>query len=445
MRRFVRWTLFVVAGLLAIGVALWAWSRLQPLSAEQREAVALLQPSPEPEGRNAFDALWLLGRGVPAARLHAVADADMERIRAELAGSRGAVPSGADTGAAAGARDLRPTDADRELFCELREACLRRVRADPAGYAALVERNRALLDRIAALSGTDYFRNRLPPDPRAPMPESWLARFGVTDAAQAFASGDIDGGLVRACEGVATWRRLGARADSLVVRFLGASLATDGYGALLARMLAELPREHRLPSACDAALAPVAEEDFSVCEAFRGEYAMISIASEVAIDPGTAGTARALLGRLVYDPERSRALVAGNFAQACTEAGRSSLAADRLPAPRERARSTWRMECVANAAGCILADISSPAYVDYAARALDAGARLELLRGVAAVRGAGDAQAREAALRRYWAGTRTRDRELRFVDGGTAVEMRELYTARGQWWRLPLWLSASTD
>src|SRR5690606_38591466 len=147
----------------------------------------------------------------------------------------------------------------------------------------------------------------------------------------------------------------------------------------------------------------------------------------------------------VYDPERSRALVASDLAWPCTGAGRSSLAADGPLPARQRARSSWRMACVANAAGRILADIATPAYVDDVACALDAGARLVLLRGVGSVRGAGGAQARETALRRYWAGTRTRDRELRFVDGGTAVEMLELYTARGQWWRLPLWQAAPPD
>src|SRR3546814_11600494 len=67
---------------------------LQPLAPAQRKAVALLQPSPEPEGRNAFAALWLLGRDVPEARLRQVVDADMQRIRAELARSPDTLPAG---------------------------------------------------------------------------------------------------------------------------------------------------------------------------------------------------------------------------------------------------------------------------------------------------------------------------------------------------------------
>lgn len=437
MRRLIRYTLLAVAVLLAVVLALWTWSRLQPLSAAQREAVALLQPLPEPTGRNAFDALWLLGRDVPVARLRAVADADMARIRAELADSPAAMPS-VPGDAVAGERDLRPSDADRGMFCRLREDCLQRVQADAGGYARLVGRNRALLDRVAALSGYDFYRGRQPPDIRAPTPDFTLVQFGLTDAAQAYASGDIDGGLSRACAGLDTWRRLGARSDSLVVRMLGAGLSTDGYGALLARMLAQLPDDHPLPPACNAALAPVAGDELSICDAMRGEYALVAATSDTVSDPEVVGTARAMLARLVYDPERSRALMAENMAPACTDDARASLVADRPLRWPQRVQSRWRLECAANLAGCILADIASPAYVDYVSRVQDAGARLELLRGVVSVRGTGDLQAREAALRRFWTTTGNHGRELRFVDEGRAVEVREFYTARGEWWQLPL-------
>src|SRR3546814_13089116 len=94
MRRFAFVAMLMLAGVLILVAVLWTWSRLQPLAPAQREAVALLQPSPEPEGRNAFAALWLLGRDVPEARLRQVADADMQRIRAELARSPAPPPAG---------------------------------------------------------------------------------------------------------------------------------------------------------------------------------------------------------------------------------------------------------------------------------------------------------------------------------------------------------------
>lgn len=439
LRKFIRVTLLLLAGLLILAAAVWMWSRLQGPSPAQREAMALLQPSPLPEGRNAFDALWLLARDVPESGLRQVVTADMRRIRAELARSVDAVPSGPEHGAAARYRDLRPGVADMKLFCPHRGDCLQRVRADPGGYAALVERHRLLLDRVAALSGHDFYRSRLPLDVRAPLPQFTLARLGLTEAAQRYVSGDVDGGLARACTGLRTWRRLGAHSDSLIVRMLGVALATDGYGRLLAQMLAELPGDHPLPPACDAALAPVALQELSICEAMRGEYAANVAATDVVRYRETGSVVDAMFGRLVYDPRQTRALMAEDRVRACSEKAQSLLAADRQLNWQEVPRSPWRMACAANLAGCILADIAAPAYVGYAWRAQDGGARLDLLRGVVSLHGgSGDGRAQEAALRRFWAATRGSDRELRFVDGGRAVEVREFDGARGGWWQLPL-------
>src|SRR3546814_19518342 len=84
------------------------------------------------------------------------------------------------------------------------------------------------------------------------------------------------------------------------------------------------------------------------------------------------------------------------------------------------------MECIANMADCILADIAAPAYAGYGLRAQDGGARLDLLRGIVSLHGVdGDASTREARLRRFWTDTRSRNRELRFVDDGRAVEVRQ--------------------
>src|SRR5690606_18032714 len=154
-------------------------------------------------------------------------------------------------------------DADRALFCSLRGDCLQQMRADPDGYTALVARHGVLLDRIDALSGYDFYRSQAPLDPRAPIPMFSLAHLGITHAAQSYASGDVDAGLAHACTGVQTWRTLGTDADSLIVKMLGIGLATDGYGRLLAQMLAELPAGHPLPVACEAALVPVSMDELS--------------------------------------------------------------------------------------------------------------------------------------------------------------------------------------
>src|SRR3546814_3800713 len=77
------------------------------------------------------------------------------------------------------------------------------------------------------------------------------------------------------------------------------------------------------------------------------------------------------LNRLVHDPEKTRALIAGNFAPACSSATRAMLAADERPGWPQEPRPRLRMECIANMAGCILADIAAPAYAGYGLRAQD--------------------------------------------------------------------------
>src|SRR3546814_5018154 len=120
-----------------------------------------------------------------------------------------------------------------------------------------------------------------------------LAHLGVTRAAHAYASDKVDEGLAGACAGVRTWRTLGTDADSLIVKMLGIGLATDGYGRLLAQMLAELPAGHPLPVACDAALAPVSVDELSICETMRSSEASSAAAFDATHDPTPAGTLRA--------------------------------------------------------------------------------------------------------------------------------------------------------
>src|SRR3546814_13287736 len=79
MRRFAFVPMLMLAGVLILVAVLWTWSRLQPLAPAQREAVALLQPSPATEGRNAFAALCLLGRGVRETRLGPAVAAGLQR------------------------------------------------------------------------------------------------------------------------------------------------------------------------------------------------------------------------------------------------------------------------------------------------------------------------------------------------------------------------------
>src|SRR3546814_9267147 len=168
----------------------------------------------------------------------------------------------------------------------------------------------------------------------------------------------------------------------VLVQSLGSGRATDGYDRLLAQVRAELPAGQPLPVACEAALAPVSVEELSICETMRCEYSSSAAAIDAIDDPKLAGTMQAALNRLVYDPEKTRALIAGNFAPACSSATRAMLAADERPGWPQEPRPRLRMECLAHMAGCILADIAAPAYSGYGLRAEGGGGRLGLLRGL---------------------------------------------------------------
>src|SRR3546814_17624183 len=129
----------------------------------------------------------------------------------------------------------------------------------------------------------------------------------------------------------------------------------------------------------------------------RGEYASSAAAIDAVDDPKLAGTMQAALNRPVHDPEKTRALIAGNFAPACSSATRAMLAADERPGWTQEPPPRLRMECIANMAGCILADIAAPDYSGSGFPAQDGGAPRYLLRGLVSLRVvAGEAFRREA-------------------------------------------------
>src|SRR3546814_12685180 len=114
----------------------------------------------------------------------------------------------------------------------------------------------------------------------------------------------------------------------------------------------------------------------------RGENASSAAAIDAVDDPKLAGTMQAALNRLVHDPEKTRALIAGNFAPACSSATRAMPAAVERPSWPQEPRPRLCMECIANLSGCILADSAAPAYAGCGVRAQDGGPRRELWTGI---------------------------------------------------------------
>jgi hypothetical protein len=443
MRRIGIWVLWIVLGIVGLTMCLWTVSRLRGPTAEQVEALALMQQSPLPTEGNAFPALWLLAYDVPESRLQAIADADAEffaatpmyrledhKVWAKLSTAH------------ADYADQTPSADDFERFCKTRqENCLDKVRADPAAYDALIERNRALLDRVAGLSRYSHYRYTATNSTDMMLPPFQLAGYGLTRVAWQFARGDVDEALAGACDGVRTWRRLGAHSDSLLARMIGIAYASDGYARLLAQMLAELPASHELPASCDSAFSPPAVADLSICEAMKGEFSLAdhAVRSQLLGELARSPWIHRAIGSLVFDVDQTSAMTAVINARHCSDDTNAQLQLDQPMATPESSLNLWRLECVANFAGCVLTDVARPAYADYQWRAQDYGARLELMAALLWLREHADPdEPLQAQLTRRWEATRRGDRGIRFVEDGSMVELEEFSRRPDREWRLPL-------
>lgn len=451
MWRVIRWGALAVVALVVIAGLLWTASRLSGPTEEQREAVARLQSPPAP-GRDAFAALWLLEYDVPAEAMDAIAADDLRRHAAILHRPPNARTGEYDpppmfvTSAAGRYPSLAPSASDSDLMCKLREAgCLAKVSRDPVTYGALVARNRALIDRVDALSRYDLVRIPTAGRVGAPMVPLTNTSRPLVARALEFASGDRTAALADTCRDIATWRRIGSRSDSLVVRLVGAANTTDGSGRLLADMLAALPRGEPLPAGCDAALAPMWPEEASICRAMGGEFQTtvqtIDALSLRDPQPESVTLAERANAWLLLDPARSKGQIAERLAQSCSPQGRARIAAD-LPPLRPsaaQARALLRFECAANAIGCILSDIAAPAYAEYGARAQDQAARIQLLGTLAWLRAQPDdgrTLAQKLASRPASLVSPTRPVEV--TADGSAIGIRQFYTGHGATWQVPL-------
>ncbi len=370
MRRALRWVGWLVLVLLAVAIGLFTVSKLMGPSDEQRAALALLEADdPQPEGRNAFALLWLLEYDVPEAQWDAIIQKDAARLAEELARieSGGGISVSQQSVAADRGPHLAPAG-NEPAYCQMRNSdCLGAIRANRDAYAQRLQDERKLLARVRSLSGYDHYRMAFQLSPHMPFPRFQSLAISNTASALDFVDGRTDQALEAVCDDVAAWRRVGANADNLLVSMFGMALI-NGSSGLFAGMLAELPADYPLPASCAVAFNPDAMPA-DLCQAMRGEYrfAFSALESREALQDSPLGQ----MGRWLYDPEATRAMLAPTYAHACTQSMRRALIDDTPIVPVPIPGSPWRLECVSNFIGCALARIAAPAYESYAARAQD--------------------------------------------------------------------------
>jgi hypothetical protein len=433
--------------LVLVAAGVWTASRLLgPTDAQEAALAAMRSPIP-PVQRNAFPALWLMPYDVPTARREAVFAEDLRRLRAISSSLPKA--SSNQIGAAAYvsiAATRYPTPAmptaDSERFCRGYESCLAKVEADPAGYTALVERYASLLDRVESLRDHDGLRHSFGLDLDKPFPPYQNGNLARTRHALRFVQGRRSEAFEGVCRSISTWRRIGANSDNLIARMIGSAYGGQTYPALFLEMLARTPREFPLPSACSEAFAPTAGIESSLCLAMRGEFAYQMSAVEIIETSEVASVAGIsmpnLLSPLFHDSETTLANGAEMLGHFCRPEIERDMRADRLmemPPPH----GLWRLQCVANALGCVLGEIAYPNFGGYAGRILDANAHLRLIAELLRMRADGTAPAEVAVrLRDVQDRVGSRMRELSPGEDGRTLRMRNYDTRRGEFTEIPL-------
>ena len=445
MATTLKWTKRIALSILAviaITALLWAISRALYPTAEQREALARMQLPAPPEGDNAFAALWTLDRAVPPDEMPRIIETDAARI-AEL--PQFPDPNDAETAefvsAAEQYPDLAPSPADGDLFCrEGTRDCLQRVRRDPGAYRALVERNRELLDRIESLAQYDFVRQQLPWNMSTSIPLPNFADLSATRHALWFVEGRIDDALAASCRGIETWRRLGASADTLVLRLVANAFAVERHGRLLADMLAELPIDHPLPSACEPALAPPAPQELSLCTAMQGEFELMSETTGPMLEEINKQNWWSPLHLFIlYDAPATEAAQAQNFAPMCAEDELERIAADPPAVKQSEANRRSRFACLGNFTGCFMSVNTAPAYASYRIRMQDFGARINLLATLVWLRENADQPGRlDSLLDQRPELLKSPTRQVEIAEDGASLHIRMFNEQNGEKWSVPL-------
>nr|WP_295382727.1 hypothetical protein [Pseudoxanthomonas sp.] len=432
--------------LLMLAGTLFAISRLHwPTRAQQQALADMTAPVPMPAGRNAFADVWLLRYDLADGERARIAAGDVERFN-----RRGAPGFAADgriiedapafVSLAEGRYPQEKLEDPGRLLCNIiDDDCLGKVRAAPARVDAILAAHAGLLQRTRdALERNDYLRTpfRLSYDtPFAIAGLSDGARLMRTAAARAYARGEHVPALAETCRATVAWRRWMRHPDLLLDLMMG-DAALRGWLALQGQMLASLPADVALPAECASLREPPPLAGSSLCKVARREFEFTRSLFELAgdgmvIQPGKPDW----LVSLGYRPEATLAMVAEARAWHCGATVRRQVLADQPVTPRPPS-SAWRLECAANAFGCMVADMEYPGMSGYQHRLQDQRARLNLIATLLWLREQpvdGLGLSRRVAMRPV---ELRQGRDIQVVDGRLRIPVFD--QRDGPYWELPV-------
>lgn len=383
--------LFFSLLLLTVAAAVLLYAVPQHLIRQETAAaqadLALLAAAPETQGKNGIDALWLLAYRT-----------ENDAERAALMKEHGAAVQKHEAVPALSGRAL-PQPENGELKCgNSGRECLAAVRENTAQYREAVQRYAALIGNIGRLSDYDTFARRGWPNDEdnlgsIPLPPMQHLFYTAPAAALDWTQGRSGEALAQTCRGIRTGRALLTGRPGLLFPMIGTALIRQNTG-LAAAMLAEQPDwANRLPQECGGVFAVLDAQEQSICPAVRDEFrslanlyhlmeksplsASLSAAANLSetdlADDGETGWRKILMPVPTFNAAHAAARSAGYYAPACRPSSADALAQDRAfswPAPTHGgAKEKWA--CLADAQGCILADIGTPDFSVYTRRMQD--------------------------------------------------------------------------
>ncbi len=391
-----------LAGLLLLaGLVLlisWWW----PLSAAQKRALEVLEAPREVPGSNAYVTLATLGmkEGTLAQRQVQVDAYAAEYAKWHADFRAFAIKTGGKWEEGDGPEKPQwppvgqETPAMDTVLCRSTPpSCLSQVRAQPQAAAAALMPFATLLELMDELATHGHYRSPLPADGATPYPPINLLSVPLSAHALAHVQGDSQRALAGVCRDAGIGRMLMNHGDSLLIAMVGNQML-DANARLFAEVLAELPADAPVPAECAVALAPLSPQEACNCAGMQGEFAMVrdgyAMYDEVNNSglelPGEHWWVTPTTMKAMYNRDKTVARVAETMAQACLPETWQAIAEDQplqaMPLPSNR-----RLECAANAFGCILTSISAPAYRQYVARPRDTAAQLRMLQAVLWLRG----------------------------------------------------------
>ncbi|ODS64364.1 MAG: hypothetical protein ABS41_02720 [Arenimonas sp. SCN 70-307] len=391
LRKSFVWLLALLVGyVLLVQVLRWI-----AFGEEERAALALMEPlPPPPAGEGGFKYLAFPDLDIPADELDAALARDLAAFGEWHAGAADRMtmrgeskevwesPLKADYPARA-ALNL-PKGA-----CDINEPdCLAVMRGNEPVVREWLQAETVRLDLAERALASDHLANPYPLAIDSPLAGFQMLRLPLNAIALQALDGDLPGALDRACGLLAAERRFFAQDGMLIDKMVHGALIEGAAGLVLGLRRADPAAP--MPASCAQALAPVVQEHYLACGAFKHEYGMVASVSRQVDGGGREGWhPRQAVMRWTLTSERlMRGWSATHFAPLCSDEGKAAILAGDVPVASFVPSDFASVDFWAAPFSRTLADIAAPTYDRYQDRLLDHAASLRLhLAAIAAVGG----------------------------------------------------------